>query len=81
MNWETRKSLPDGIASKLFGYWASHREPFPVRISTLQSLCGSEMSLRHFREELRKSLRLLQNIGFLETWRLQDDMVTVRRRY
>ena len=81
MNWETRKSLPDGIASKLFGYWASHREPFPVRISTLQSLCGSEMSLRHFREELRKSLRLLENIGFLETWRLQDDMVTVRRRY
>jgi len=81
VNWEIRKSLPDGIASKLFGYWASHREPFPVKISTLQRLCGSEMSPRHFREELKSSLRLLQEAGFLETWKLQDDTLTVRRRY
>ena len=81
MNWEIRKSLPDGIASKLFGYWASHREPFPVRISTLQRLCSSEMSSRHFRAEIKKSLLLLQEAGFLETWKLQDDTVTVKRRY
>jgi hypothetical protein len=81
VNWEIRKSLPDGIASKLFGYWASHREPFPVKISTLKRLCGSEMSPRHFREELKISLRLLQEAGFLETWKLQDDTLTVRRRY
>lgn len=81
MNWETRKSLPDGIASKLYGYWSSHREPFPVRIFTLQSLCGSEMTLKHFREELKRSLSLLQNAGFLESWQLRDDTVTVKRRY
>jgi hypothetical protein len=81
MNWETRKSLPDGIASKLFGYWSSHREPFPVRISTLQSLCGSGMTLKHFREELKRSLFLLQKVGFLESWQFGDDTVTVKRRY
>jgi hypothetical protein len=81
INWETRKSLPDGIASKLFGFWASHREPFPVRISTLQRLCGSEMSVKHFREELKMSLSLLREAGFLESWKLQDDTVTVKRKY
>lgn len=80
MNWETRKSLPDGIASKLFGYWSSHREPFPVRISTLQSLCGSGMTMKHFREELKRSLLLLQKVGFLESWYFRDDTVTVKRR-
>ena len=81
MNWETRKSLPDGIASKLFGYWASHREPFPVKISTLKRLCGTDMAPKHFRLELKRSLHMLEAAGFLESWRLDDDMVLVRRRY
>jgi len=34
----------DGITSKLFGYWASHRKPFPVKIETLAKLCGSGMA-------------------------------------
>jgi hypothetical protein len=80
VNWEIRKSLPDGIASKLFGYWASHREPFPVKISTLMRLCGAEMSAKHFREKLKISLNLLKEAGFLETWKLQDDVLTVKRR-
>lgn len=81
INWETRKSLPDGIASKLFGYWSSHRAPFPVRIATLLRLCGSEMSIKHFRTELKESLTLLLELGFLESWSVQDDMVSVKRRH
>ncbi len=81
INWEKRKSLPDGIASKLFGYWSSHREPYPVRISTLLRLCGSDMSMKHFRAELKKSLTILREVGFLESWRVQDETVSVKRRY
>lgn len=81
VNWEIRKALPDGIASKLFGYWASHREPYPVKVSTLMRLCGAEMSPKHFREKLKISLRLLQELGFLESWQFQDDILSVSRRY
>ncbi len=81
MNWEVRKSLPDGIASKLFGYWASHRQPFPVKVETLQKLCGSEMSIKHFKMELKKSLDLLGSVGFLESWEFRDDLVAVKRGY
>ena len=81
MNWEIRKSLPDGIASKLFGYWASHRQPYPVKIVTLLQLCGSEMSTKHFKVELKKAIDLLCKIGFLETWEFKEDLVVVKRKY
>lgn len=81
VNWETRRSLPDGIASKLFGYWSSHRKPFPVKTETLVRLCGSGMALRHFRIELKKALDVLVNVGFLDSWQVQEDLVTVTRKY
>lgn len=81
INWEIRKTLPDGIASKLFGYWASHRQPFPVKIETLHKLCGSEMTIKHFKIELKKSLELLNRVGFLESWEFRDDLVAVKRGY
>jgi hypothetical protein len=81
INWEIRTSLPDGIASKLLGYYASHRQPFPVKIETLRKLCGSEMTIKHFKTELKKSLGLLQKIGFLENWEFRDDLVAVKRGY
>lgn len=80
VNWEIRRALPDGIASKLFGYWASHRQPFPVKIATLLHLCGSGMSPKHFKVELKKSLCVLREIGFLETWEFREDLVVVKRR-
>ena len=79
--WETRRSLPDGITSKLFGYWASHRKPYPVKIETLSKLCGSGMLPKHFKAELKKALQQLKRIGFLENWEINDDLVTVTRSY
>ena len=79
--WETRRSLPDGIASKLFGYWASHRKPYPVKIGTLLKLCGSSMKAKHFKTELKRALELLREVGFLEAWELKDELVAVTRRH
>lgn len=79
--WETRRSLPDGITSKLFGYWASHRKPYPVKVETLLKLCGSGMSAKHFKAELKKALDHLRRVGFLETWEFKNDLVVVTRRH
>ena len=81
VTWVTRRSLPDGIASKLFGYWASHRKPYPVKIETLLKLCGSGMRIKHFKAELKKALHLLKEVGFLEAWEFKDELVVVIRRY
>jgi len=40
------------------------RQPFPVKIATLVQLCGSEMTTKHFKVELKKALDLLSKIGF-----------------
>lgn len=81
VNWETRKSLPDGITSKLFGYWASHRQPYPVKVETLVKLCGSEMAQKNFKIELKKALGELVRIEFLDSWEIVEDLVAVKRRY
>ena len=81
MAWETRRALPDGITSKLFGYWASHRKPYPVKVETLLKLCGSTMAVKHFKVELKKALDHLRRIGFLEKWEFKKDLVVVTRGY
>jgi len=81
LTWDTRRSLPDGIASKLFGYWASHRKPYPVKVETLLKLCGSGMKAKHFKAELKKALCLLREVGFLEGWELKGELVVVTRKY
>lgn len=74
-----RKRLPDGIASKLHSYWSSHRDPYPVRVETLQKLCGSMMDLKHFKAKLSSALDQLVKIGFLSKWTVAGNLVTVIR--
>ncbi len=35
LEWQRRLALPEGLATWLHAYYASHREPFPVKIETL----------------------------------------------
>lgn len=77
---EQRKALPEGIATKLHSYWSSHREPYPVKVETLQKLCASDSELRFFRRKLKKALTALVEVGFLENWSIESDLVAVMRR-
>jgi len=80
VNLEQRKGLPEGIATKLHSYWSSHREPYPVKLETLQKLCGSENELRFFKRKLKQALDCLVQVGFLERWLILDGMVQVVRK-
>ncbi|GCB06662.1 plasmid replication initiator TrfA [Ralstonia sp. SET104] len=35
LDWETRLNLPEGVATWLHGFFASHREPYPHKVETL----------------------------------------------
>lgn len=61
VDWAVRHAL-DGhqLAQWLHGFYASHAEPYPVKVETLHKLCGSETErMDHFREKLRKALDAL----------------------
>lgn len=79
IDWEQRKRLPVGIATKLHGYWSTHRHPYAVRVETLQKLCGSETLLKHFKTQLIEALEILKAEGFLREWRINEDLVRVMR--
>ncbi len=77
---EQRKALPEGIATKLHSYWSSHREPYPVKVETLQKLCASKSELRFFKRELKNALNALKDVEFLESWAIEVNLVAVIRR-
>ena len=79
LRWEQRLSVPEGIASKLMGYWASHAKPYPVTVETLYAICRIEMKVTDFKKKLIKALDALKNIGFLADYLVVNNKVTVER--
>lgn len=58
IDWRVRQTLEGHqLAQWAHGFYASHAEPFPLKIETLLKLCGSEQHvLTDFTKKLRKAL-------------------------
>lgn len=80
LDWEVRKKLPSGIATKLQGYWSSHRDPFPEGMDRLISVCGASMSMKHFKSKLIVALKEMVSTGFLKSWHITDNNVVHVKR-
>ncbi|MGF6755262.1 plasmid replication initiator TrfA [Paraburkholderia sp. GAS42] len=84
IEWQQRLDLNDGLATWLHGYFASHREPFPVKLGTLMAGAGLEANrLKHFRQSIRQALKELERVGFLEKGSAINDadlVVVIRTR-
>ena len=82
LNNEIRKQLKP-MARWLYGYYASHSEPFPHKCETLKNYCGSGYSdLRNFRIALKRSLQELISVNFLHSFFIDSktDLVHIRRQ-
>jgi hypothetical protein len=78
-DWEARKKLSP-TAKWLHGYYHSHQSPYPVKIETIHSGCGSQMKeLRHFKASLRGYLDEVKAIGTLKKWWFDKGKVYVER--
>ena len=79
--WEQRLRLKSSVAKYLHGYYASHEQPYPMKVATLQTLSGSRAArLTDFRKALRKALDLLVAERFLDGWSIDDgDLVHIVR--
>ncbi len=55
--WAVRHAL-DGkqLAQWLYGFYASHAKPYPLKVETLHKLCGSDAELRRYRQTLGDAL-------------------------
>lgn len=80
VEFEQRLNLPDGIATWLHTYFASHKKPFPISLDSIKK--GSGMTTektKHLRQAVEGALKNLADVGFLKSWEVLDDVVHVVR--
>lgn len=83
VDWDTRLALKNQpLALWLHGFYSTHADSFPYRVETLHRLCGSECEqLWKFRQELRRSLALLEAAGGIRGWEVTPgDLVKIDRQ-
>lgn len=79
-DWEQRLALPDGLATWLHTYFASHRKPHPIAIETIME--GAGMTIKDRKDaakKIRTALAKLTEVGFLTSWEIVGGFVHVTR--
>ena len=81
LQWQQRLLLRTDLAKWLHGFYASHRAPYPMKVNTLQQLCGSDCGrLSDFRTKLRSALDELIKTEIITSWSVdQEDKVHVQK--
>lgn len=81
LDWQQRCKLSGPMGKALHRYFASHRDPYPIKVETIRRMMGSETSsITRFRQLLRQALDELVEIGFLTRyWIDSTDKVNVTR--
>ena len=80
VEWAQRLKLPDGLATWLHGYLASHRVPHPIKVETIALGAGVNPNDKpELRRMIKRALKNLVECGFLVSFVLANDLVTVKR--
>jgi hypothetical protein len=86
IDWNVRHAL-DGkpLAQWLHGFYATHANPYPLKVETLHKLCGSEaVLLSDFKKDLRKALNAVAEAGATHNQpfssEIQDDIVHAKKQ-
>ncbi len=79
--WQQRRQLPEGLATWLHGYLASHREPRPLAIEDIKRAADLTISRSdNLRAAVVRALNALLKTGFLVSWQINGDQIAVVRR-
>jgi hypothetical protein len=77
--WEKYRKLSP-TARRLFDYFASHREPYPMKLETFRLMCGSESArLNKWREQVSEACDQLHKSGLVESAWVDHDLVHCKR--
>lgn len=79
LEWAQRLALPGGLATWLHGYLASHREPFAIKLETIRKGAGVTSEGRKLKQLVKRALDNLVEVGFLQAWSFEDDLVLCTR--
>lgn len=81
VEWQQRLALPDGLATWLHGYFATHSKPFPIKLETIKQGAGITIENNsELRRMVADALRKLVEVNFLADWNISGDSVSVKRK-
>lgn len=80
LEWEQRLALPDGLATWLHGYLASHKNPYPIKLETICRGAGlSDDTKSDLKKTITRALEALKKVGFLDNYEIVNGLVMVER--
>lgn len=79
IDWQERQLLRGKpLALWLHGYLASHAKPYPVKLSTIQALSGSQNKQKaSFKRQVKVALDELKSIEFINGYEFEKDIVII----
>ena len=80
IEWKQRIALKGKpLALWLHGYFASHREPYPVKAATIRELSGSRtQTLKHFKAALKRASIELEKVTGWKLW-IEEDLLHCKK--
>lgn len=81
LDWRQRQELrAEPLTQALHAFYSSHRRPFPLKLATIQAYTGSRNKQpADFKRKVKRALDRLVEIGFLLTYKIDKDLVSVER--
>ena len=77
--WEKYRELSP-TARRMFDYFVSHKEPFPLRLETFRLMCGSDSArLKKWREQTGRACEELSQSGLIKLSWVQGDLIYCQR--
>ncbi len=77
--WEKYRTLSP-TARRMFDYFATHKEPFPLKLETFRLMCGSDSTRpKKWREQVGGACEELREIGLVESAWVNNDLVHCKR--
>jgi hypothetical protein len=77
--WEKYRKLSP-TARRMFDYFSSHREPYPLKLETFRLMCGSDSTrVKKWREQVGEACEELRGSGLVEHAWVNDDLVHCKR--
>ncbi|ECZ2944958.1 transcriptional regulator [Salmonella enterica] len=77
--WEKYRKLSP-TARRMFDYFSTHREPYPLKLETFRLMCGSDSTrVKKWREQVGEACQELHESGLVETAWVHEDLVHCKR--
>lgn len=77
--WEKYRKLTP-TARRMFDYFATHKQPFPLKLETFRLMCGSDSKRpKKWREQVGEACAELSETGLVEVAWVVDDLVHCKR--